>query len=265
MKRYTILHPLILSFYSQSLYQDVGRNWKGLAFLYLLFLLALSWLPSMVKLQLGLADFLRTDAAAFVQQVPRITISNGEVSTDVETPYFVKDPKTGKPAMIIDLTGKTTSLDRSEAQILLTKKQLMVKKSAAETRVYDLSAVKQFSVDRERIGRWLQIGKKWLIPLVFPFAVLFSYVYRIVQALIYGLIGLLFATISKAALGYQPSVRLAVIAITPVLVLDTIFDVAKVHVPFWSVIGFCVAMAYLFFGVKANAAAPVLANARFSP
>src|SRR2546426_3324312 len=43
MRRYGILHPLLLSFFSRSLYRDVGRTWKGIGFLYLLLLLALSW------------------------------------------------------------------------------------------------------------------------------------------------------------------------------------------------------------------------------
>jgi hypothetical protein len=29
MKKYSILHPLYLSFYSRDLYQDVRKNWNG--------------------------------------------------------------------------------------------------------------------------------------------------------------------------------------------------------------------------------------------
>ncbi len=253
MKRYSILHPLVLSFFSQSLYQDVGRNWKGVGFVYLLLLLALSWVPDIVKMQLGLTNFLRSDAAGLVRQLPRITISKGEVSTEVDTPYFINDPKTGKPAAIIDLTGKITSLEGSEALVLLTKKQLIMKKSTAETRVYDLSAVKQFSFDRAWIEGWLQIAGNWFVPALFPFAVLFSYVYRILQALIYGLIGLLFTKFVKASLDYSATVRLAVMAITPVVLLTALLDFLETQIPFWSLICFFIAMGYLFYAVKANA------------
>src|SRR5687768_15029809 len=138
MKRYHILAPLVLSFYSKGLYQDVGRNWRGKAFLYLLLLIAICWIPGLIQMQADLAKWVDGEGSALVQQMPRITITNGEASTDVETPYFIKDPKTGKPVIIIDLTGQFTSLKGSEAMVLLTQKQFMVRKNERETRVYDL-------------------------------------------------------------------------------------------------------------------------------
>lgn len=255
MRRYGLLHPLALSFYSQPLYQDVGKNWKGAAFLYLLLVLALCSLPGVVQMQVGLADFVQKDAAGLIQQIPRISISDGEVSTDVETPYYITDPKTHKPLIIIDLTGRFTSLEGTEAKVLLTKKQVIAKKSDQETRVYDLSGVKKFSIDRATIERWLQLARSWITLLLFPLVLLFSYCYRVFQVFIYGLIGLIFAKISHASLDFMASVRLSIIAITPVLVLDTVLDLAKVHVPSWWLICFLIAMGYLFFGIKANAVA----------
>ena len=46
MKRYSIFHPLVLSFFSKSLYRDVGKNWRGTGLLYLLLIIALLWIPS---------------------------------------------------------------------------------------------------------------------------------------------------------------------------------------------------------------------------
>lgn len=45
MKNYSVFHPLYLSFFSKSLYQDVAKNWKGTGLAYLLLLLALAWVP----------------------------------------------------------------------------------------------------------------------------------------------------------------------------------------------------------------------------
>ena len=95
MRRYSILHPLILSFYSQPLYRDVGRHWQGFCFTYLLLLLALAWVPTTIKAHLAVANFVQNVAAGIVKQIPPIRISNGEVSTKVETPYFITEPKDG--------------------------------------------------------------------------------------------------------------------------------------------------------------------------
>ncbi|MGH9874005.1 MAG: hypothetical protein ACRD9S_16260 [Pyrinomonadaceae bacterium] len=59
---------MILSFYSKSLYRDVGKNWRGTGLLYLLFLLVLVWIPTMIKGYVGLARFADTDAKEITQQ-----------------------------------------------------------------------------------------------------------------------------------------------------------------------------------------------------
>lgn len=255
MRKFGLVHPIVLSFYSQPLYQDVARNWRGITFLYLLLVLALSWLPGMVSMQKGVSEFVTKDAPEGLKQMPRVSIIGGEVTTDVETPYFIKDPESGKTFIIIDLTGEFTSLEGTEAKVLLTRNQLIVQKNIRETRTYDLAGIKEFTIDRTRIEGWLQLVKTWLVPLLFPFVLVFSYFYRLFQVFVYGLIGLIIAKLLKAPLAYMASVRLAIIAITPVLILDTVLSAVKFHLPAWWLLGFAIAMAYLFLGVKAATAA----------
>ncbi len=256
MRKFGLFHPLFFSFFSQPLYQDVARNWRGLIFLYLLLALAICWLPLMARLQAQVTKFVEEESPRALQQIPRVTITNGEVSTDVETPYFINDTDTDKPFIIIDLTGEFESLAGTEARVLVTRNQVFVKNKPHETRVYDLSGVKEFSVDRARVEGWLQLVQKWLVVILFPFTVFFAFCYRVMQAFIYGLIGLIFAKILHAPLGYMASVRLAIIAVTPVLILNTVVTLSKVRIPAWWLIGFLIAMGYLFFGVKAATAAP---------
>ncbi len=254
MRKFGLLHPIFLSFYSQPLYRDVATNWRGAAFLYLLLLLALCWLPSMGTMHADLSRFIDTKAGALVRQVPHVSISDGEVSTDVETPYFIKDPDNGKTLVILDLTGQFTSLEGTDAKVLITRNRIIARKSPQETRIYDLSGVKSFSVDQTRIAGWLQVAKAWLVPVLFPILLLFSYVYRLFQAFVYGLIGLIFASLLHVKLDLLASVRIAIIAITPVLVLDTLRGLAKVHIPWSTLLCFIIAMGYLFYGVKAATA-----------
>jgi len=102
MKRYSIFHPLILSFFSKALYRDVGQRWRGTGLAYLLLVLAIVWIPTMIKMQFGLAQFVDHDSAKITEQIPAITISHGKVSTNVTTPYYIKDPETGADLIIID-------------------------------------------------------------------------------------------------------------------------------------------------------------------
>ena len=91
-----------------------------------------------------------------------------------------------------------------------------------------------------------------LAPLAFPFAVLGSFIYRVLQALLYGLIGLLFANSLKAKLDYSATLRLAVVAVTPAIWLATLLELTGESLPYFWILSFVLAMAYLFYGVKAN-------------
>jgi len=252
MKKFSIFHVPLLAFYSKELYKDVGSNWRGVAFGYLLLLLVVCTALRMVGLHRGLSKFVATEAPPFVDQVPTITISDGEVSIDRPEPHYIKVPDSNDVIAVIDTTGTIQSLDDTDAKVLLTKTQVTWRQSEMETRSFDLAEVKHFVLDKDKIMGWLNIFKKYFTLVLFPVLLLLSYVFRIIQALIYGAIGLLFATWSNAKLQYAASVRLAVVAVTPCIIARTILGLASVHLPwawFWF---FLAAMGYLFFAVKAN-------------
>jgi len=253
MKRYSIFHPLVLSFFSKSLYRDVGKNWRGTGLLYLFIILALFWIPTIIKGQLGLSAWVDGDSKEITKQIPAITITKGQVSTDVPTPHIIKDPKTGEDIAIIDTSGTYQNLDNSDAKILLTKSKLIVRKSATESQTYDISGVQSFYLDHSKMEGWLALSKTWFIPVLYPLALIFSFIFRAVQILIYAVVGLLFARILKANLDYKTLMRLSAIAITPVLVLNLILEFVPRHIPRWSLIGIAIALGYLFFAVKVNA------------
>ena len=253
MKKYSIIHIPVLSFFSRELYRDVGLNWKGVNFLYLLLLLAICWIPTMNEINVGFSDFVDDEAPAVVEQVPEITITDGEVSISEPEPYYIKDPDDGDVVVIIDTTGQIESLKETDAVGLLTVNKLIIKKSEFETQTYDLSQVEAFSVDSERITGWLDVGKKYLVVVIYPFALAGSYSFRIIQALIYAAVGLLFASWCKVMLPYSSLLRLAVAAMTPCLLAKTILGIAEIDLPAYATLIFVViTLAYLFFAVKAN-------------
>ncbi len=241
-----------MSFFSKDFYQDAGRNWKGFSFVYLMLLLFLCWIPTMIALQRQISDFMMTSAREFIVQVPEITIFHGEISIDEKEPYFIEDPESDEIFAIIDTTGQYTSLNDTTANILVTKKKVILRKSRRETRTFDLSDIESFTLNQDLMNRWAVFFEKWFTIISFPIALLFSFVYRTIQVLIYAAIGLLFAKAKKTNLSFQALISIAIMAITPVLIIDTIMSLKKIAVPFWGIWCFVIAMAYLFYGVKAN-------------
>ena len=251
-RRYTIIHPLFMSFYSKDFYRDVAQNWKNYAFLYLLFLLALCSVVKTVKIHYDLSDFLTKHAPAFISQFPAVTFSNGKASIEADEPYFIKDPNSGEDIIIIDTTGQINSLNDTSAVMLLTETKLIIKKSDRQTQVFALSEIEDFRIDKDAIYGWLRIVQKWLAVIFFPFFVLGSFVYRLVQVMIYGIIGMLFASILKTDIEFQSLISIAIMAITPVVILDTLMGPPGLSAVFWRFLCFLISMGFLFYGIKAN-------------
>jgi hypothetical protein len=99
---------------------------------------------------------------------------------------------------------------------------------------------------------WLVTGKTWFAPIAYLVLLIGSFVFRAIQVLIYALIGLLFANLLQASISYKTLMRLAAVAITPVLVLDLILEFLPIHIPLWWFLGIVVGLGYLFFAVKSN-------------
>jgi len=252
MEKPGVFGALVCSFYSRDLYRGVARDWRGKSFLYLLLLLAICCIPWVIWAYVGLSGFVAEDAPKMVGQLPRITITGGKVSTDAEEPYYMKDPDTGKVFAIIDTTGQVTSLDGTDAFALLTQDRFFVK-SDNKIEAHDLSGVESFVVDQDLVNGWLGWLAAWGPIVALPFLLLGSYIYRILQALIYAAIGLLFNQIAGASLSYPAILAVAMVAVTPAVVLKTSLGAIDVDLPLSLFLHFAVAMGYLYFAVNANA------------
>lgn len=240
-----------MAFFSKSLYKDVGQNWKGVAALYLLLLLAITWLPGTFQIKQGIDNFVDKEAPKILKQIPEITIKDGKASIDKPVPYVIRDPDTGKPIIIIDTSGKVTSIADSPAHVLMTGTEVMYKKNKDEIRTYSFEKVKDMTFGQAQIKNLLSHAK-WVILLLYPMLLLASFCYRIIQALIYGAIGVIFSKIAGAELTFQQTMRIAIVAITPAVLLSTVLDYQGIHYPYQFTSYFIISMVYLFFGVSSN-------------
>ncbi|MFA6291054.1 MAG: DUF1189 family protein [Victivallales bacterium] len=254
MKKYSIFHIPVFSFFSTALYRDVCRNWRGTCLLYLFLLLTLCWIPYVVKLHLGLSNFVLNEAPKVVSQLPKMTVNKGELTVDATQPYNIADPVTGKILVIIDTTGKTAGLEGDDVVCLVKKNEVIIRKSKYERRSFDLKPVDHFYLDKDRVTRWLEIFRKYFAICLFPLALGMSFTFRIFQMLIYACIGLLFASMCNSKISYLPLLRLSVVAVTPCIIIRTVFDLSGIHIPFAGLLSLIMTMVYLYIGVKASAA-----------
>ncbi len=252
-RNFSIFHPLFMSFYSKIFYRDVCRNWKGFSFLYLLFILSLTSLFMALQAHTIFSNFIKQSAPAIIDQMPVITINNGKASINEDTPYIIRDPGTGQKIIIIDTSGKTQSINSSGAYILLTETELIARESENQKRVFRLADIGNHIIDHKFLYDKLYIMETWLPVFAFPLILLMSYVWRILQVLVYTVIGRMFSNILNVKLEFHSLISIAIMSITPVLILDVFFRLSGLATSLWTFIGILIAMAYMFFGIKANA------------
>lgn len=238
-----------MSYYSGSLYQDVGRNWKGYCFAYLMLLLSLCLIPETFKIHAALSDFIDSEAPKFVSQTPTITISKGKASVPLKAPYFINYPDKTGPFAVIDTTGRFTSLDTTTATMLLTGTKLFIRKGPAEIRSFDLSPVDDLVIDQKLIYSWIRIIRDWSVFVFYPFVLFFTFLLQVVQVFMCALSGTLFAKRFKVDLNYQALVRLAAVSFTPAVVLQAAHSLLDIDFPHSSFISFLIATGYLYYAV----------------
>jgi len=136
LRRFGRLQALWLSFYSRDLYREAARRWKGIGVLYLLLLLALTWLPSPVRWFAGLRLFAAGQGSEIVAQLPVITIEGGVMTADPPGPHVIPlDDVT----LIIDDSVDTVPSDLDGQTAVLTRREFgMTKPRSNERRVWEL-------------------------------------------------------------------------------------------------------------------------------
>ncbi|NOG60378.1 MAG: DUF1189 domain-containing protein [Proteobacteria bacterium] len=256
MSKYSLLQIPALSFFATDVYRDMANNKEGVGFGYLFLLLAFCWLLIIIVLDSSYKSYLDENAPGFLSQFPEITIIDGQASIKEMQPYYIDDPKTGQHIAVIDTKGTINSLEQTDAVILLTKTSVIFEKNQIETRSFDLSEVGDVVIDRALISSWVEATKSWFAVFMYPFALAGSYLYRIIQMLIYAAIGLLFVSICKAELEYTQLLRLSVVAVTPSIIINTLLWMSGTNLPFAGFMYFILTMIYLFLGIKATTEGP---------
>jgi hypothetical protein len=248
MKIAMLLTP-VRAFYSKTIYINAGREWKGVGFLYLATLVAACCLFITILSTISMMKWATQEAPDLLNQFPDITIINGSVQVNVPKPYYIKDTKADSILAIIDTTGTVATCSNFNGKALLTKNQVVMRYNKGETRTFDLSKVKKASITRQQLMKWLQWIKVGYLPAALVFLTLIYFIWRAILVCFYAALGILIAKMMKARLTYDALMRLSTLAITPIIIINTILTIAKVKLPNPGLISFIITILYLSFGI----------------
>ncbi|MEO8400793.1 MAG: DUF1189 family protein [Gammaproteobacteria bacterium] len=252
MKQFSCLKALYLSFYSREFYRDVERNWSGGVLLYLLLLLFICWSVLMFRVQPAITLNMNSFANAVVSQMPHsMIISNGIVTTPEKRPYLIADPDTKEVFAVIDTSGQFNTLEQAHARMLLTKDTLTYVDNN-EIKIKKLSTDLTLNIDTIKIKETVLRFSGWLWILILPFLLIGSFLYRLVESLLYAVMGKIFAAASNINLPYFDVMKLTIVALTPTIIIGTILAWFSIEFRFQLLFYFVLSMAYMIFAIRAN-------------
>jgi hypothetical protein len=249
---YSTIQALYLSFYSRELYQDIARNWKGLCLPYLFLVLMIYWTPETMNMHRTLSDFIADEGPKYVEQIPVITIAKGEISIKEEMPYTIYDRKNNTPFAIIDTTGKTASLDKSPAHVLMTRNMIIVRKDDKEVRSLPLTDLGDAVITRKLIYEWLDIFNSLVTAVLFPLLLLISFGFHIMQIILLSFLGGNIAKSFNVTLDFRALMRLSAVAFTPPLILEAVHAILDISYSYSTFASFIIAAGYLYYAIGSN-------------
>ncbi len=265
MKSYSGFHALYMCFFSKDLYRSVVRSWKGIAFLYLFLLIMTSWLLISLKVYFVMNEVMNGPVKKIIDRLPVVAIHDGELKIDKQSPYRLTlnasdsmDPNVRStnrevPIAVFDDTTDDVKGDEN-VPFVVTKHNLFVQSNKeGQAQQFELKQFGDIKYTKESYTELADAIKLWVPIAVFLIAGPTSFFCCAVLSLLIGAIGIASANGMNIKLTYGQCVRLAVVAFTPAVLLDTIVKLLPLPpMPVWTIVGFVAAIAYTIFGVMAN-------------
>jgi len=249
MRNYGYFRSMLMSFYSRDVYRDVAANWGGGVLWYLFLVLAIYTAITTLAIQIYTNTSLPPLLEKFAPQTPEVIIKAGIVSTPENRPYLIIDPETKKTVAIIDASGTYTNLEHHEAEVLLTKDALIIWDNQT-IKEHKLSTTINADLKPEELKVMIVHGAHWAWAVLFPIILIATYLFRIVQAFFYAILGKILSLIMSIKINYFDVFKLSVVALTPAIVLRLLIIFTLGAPPFTWLFCFLVAMGYLVFAIS---------------
>lgn len=252
MRRYNVLQALVLAFYSKAFYQDVARNWRGIGLRYLLMLSMISSLPFCYYVYQNMDRWIKI-SAPLVEQIPTVTIQQGEASITQPEPFYIKWTDNGQIFAVIDTTGGITSFDNTTentatARILLTKNKLFTRQ-AGMVKEFDLTKTKDAVYTADTVRRFLVNLSYWMTAITLPFVTIMYFLFGLIAILLYAALTKLFIS---TGLNYKATCRLAATAFTPAYLIAMLLTILSIQMPYRWVIFVPLSIGYLIYAIRAT-------------
>jgi hypothetical protein len=223
---FDLLRDLPASFHSVDLYRRVlARQRSALALLTAL--LVLVWTTQAVAGFLGVRRALwEPGFVEAFEKVPHLVIEHGELTVDAAQPYVLSSPDGRGALVILDTTGRTTAFgEGSGPGLILLRDRALLRQVDGSERTVPYSPGWRFEAGPVMAREWALWAQRWLPPLLAALLLvggtLTSLLRRTIEAAVLATLTFPARWLVGSQVGWVDRARLAMVAMTPSIVIDT--------------------------------------------
>ncbi len=234
-----------------SFYKSIKNQnfWRSLGYLSMLMLIAAIVISTAANYYLH--SIVVEAQGLFDKDFPNITIKKGIVSIDANQPFIYENTEIH---FILDPKIEAAPLQNTENKtLLLVGKNFIAfrEKNEIETNVYDLSKIDDLHITKETAKKITNIFYWIIAPIILIVIFLGFLLFRLLQILLFSLIGLIFNKILKANLTYQNIINICTFSITGPILISMLMDFAGLagRIPYLLYFHLIYAV-YIFLAIK---------------
>ena len=230
-----------------GVFAQVARQKLRRTFVHLLLLVTIATASTTVWAMLKLRDAVRW-LEPHLDEIPTITIRNGEASADVDQPWVKRlgdDGHGHEVVAIIDTTGERQGFEPNEIGVFLKKHELLVKQ-VEEERVIPLSRFPDTTVGPDIVRGWIKEAMRRAPFYIGGSAFLWYLFAKSMQALLL----VLAALIGARRMRFGQLFTVGVYALTPAVLLGAALPFVKLHVPAFWLLYVVIGVVYAIAGAR---------------
>lgn len=238
-----------MNHFKQSLVDmNFGKEIRQQSFRYALkyffFIFLIFSLISMFKIATVLHNESKDLLISVRKDFPDFELKNGRFICHEQMPYIRKD---GESIFVIDTENKTDEsiLADYENGVYITETKLYQKKNSFETRTYELSSLRMFHLTKASILSFLTTLSLPFIILMSLIGIVFLYIGKMFGVLFLTLIALIINGILNTTITYKDLFKICLFAIMIPTLLNEILFLFEIHIPYFFLIYYVLAIFYL--------------------
>ncbi len=231
-------------------YKSIKDNKFSRSFVYLLLLFLIIYCingtRTFIATRIGVDELV----SGINTNIPEFRLENGEFSFAGEMPYYISSST--DEAFVIDTTGQVDEsiLRDVSSGLLITKDTVYAKRSDIETREFSLTELKGITLTKQKVLEFLP-KISWIVLIFIAFGFIFVLGWKLLNAVILALLGLVVNSVLKGSLKYKNMLNISIYALTLPMLLQLAVNLYGYPFPSFGLIYWGISILYVVMAVRA--------------